>query len=92
MENITVNVFDDVLYLAWEFVYLIFFTRFVCVHGNYKNACAILISIYYSHKNYNCFLLEQNINNNSDLYYFTFTEKMDFKFLFNVIFYYEIYK
>lgn len=32
MENITVNVFDDVLYLAWEFVYLIFFTRFVCVH------------------------------------------------------------
>ena len=21
MENITVNVFDDVLYLAWEFVY-----------------------------------------------------------------------
>ena len=43
MENITVNVFDDVLYLAWEFVYLIFFTRFVCVHGNYKNACAILI-------------------------------------------------
>lgn len=24
MENITVNVFDDVLYLAWEFVYLIF--------------------------------------------------------------------
>lgn len=44
MENITVNVFDDVLYLAWEFVYLIFFTRFVCVHGNYKNACAILIS------------------------------------------------
>ena len=47
MENITVNVFDDVLYLAWEFVYLIFFTRFVCVHGNYKNACAILISIYY---------------------------------------------
>ena len=30
MENITVNVFDDVLYLAWEFVYLIFFTRFVC--------------------------------------------------------------
>ena len=53
MENITVNVFDDVLYLAWEFVYLIFFTRFVCVHGNYKNACAILISIYYSHKNYN---------------------------------------
>ncbi len=22
MENITVNVFDDVLYLAWEFVYL----------------------------------------------------------------------
>ena len=46
MENITVNVFDDVLYLAWEFVYLIFFTRFVCVHGNYKNACAILISIY----------------------------------------------
>ena len=45
MENITVNVFDDVLYLAWEFVYLIFFTRFVCVHGNYKNACAILISI-----------------------------------------------
>ena len=48
MENITVNVFDDVLYLAWEFVYLIFFTRFVCVHGNYKNACAILISIYYS--------------------------------------------
>ena len=28
MENITVNVFDDVLYLAWEFVYLIFFTRF----------------------------------------------------------------
>ena len=38
MENITVNVFDDVLYLAWEFVYLIFFTRFVCVHGNYKNA------------------------------------------------------
>lgn len=26
MENITVNVFDDVLYLAWEFVYLIFFT------------------------------------------------------------------
>lgn len=42
MENITVNVFDDVLYLAWEFVYLIFFTRFVCVHGNYKNACAIL--------------------------------------------------
>lgn len=23
MENITVNVFDDVLYLAWEFVYLI---------------------------------------------------------------------
>ena len=25
MENITVNVFDDVLYLAWEFVYLIFF-------------------------------------------------------------------
>ena len=39
MENITVNVFDDVLYLAWEFVYLIFFTRFVCVHGNYKNAC-----------------------------------------------------
>ena len=35
MENITVNVFDDVLYLAWEFVYLIFFTRFVCVHGNY---------------------------------------------------------
>lgn len=58
MENITVNVFDDVLYLAWEFVYLIFFTRFVCVHGNYKNACAILISIYYSHKNFNCFLLE----------------------------------
>ncbi len=56
MENITVNVFDDVLYLAWEFVYLIFFTRFVCVHGNYKNACAILISIYYSHKNCNCFL------------------------------------
>ena len=55
MENITVNVFDDVLYLAWEFVYLIFFTRFVCVHGNYKNACAILISIYYSHKNYNFF-------------------------------------
>ena len=81
MENITVNVFDDVLYLAWEFVYLIFFTRFVCVHGNYKNACAILISIYYSHKNCNC-----------DLYYFTFTEKMDFKFLFNLIFYYEIYK
>ena len=36
MENITVNVFDDVLYLAWEFVYLIFFTRFVCVHGNYR--------------------------------------------------------
>lgn len=33
-----------------------------------------------------------NINNNSDLYYFTFTEKMDFKFLFNLIFYYEIYK
>ena len=58
MENITVNVFDDVLYLAWEFVYLIFFTRFVCVHGNYNNASAILISIYYSHKNYNCFLLE----------------------------------
>ena len=58
MENITVNVLDYVLYLAWEFVYLIFFTRFVCVHGNYKNACAILISIYYSHKNCNCFLLE----------------------------------
>ncbi len=46
MENITVNVFDDVLYLAWEFVYLIFFTRFVCVHGNYKNACAILEEFY----------------------------------------------
>ena len=29
MENITVNVFDDVLYIAWEFVYQIFFTRFV---------------------------------------------------------------
>ena len=58
MENITVNVLDYVLYLAWEFVYLIFFTRFVCVHGNYKNACAILISIYYSHKNCNCFLRE----------------------------------
>ena len=43
MENITVNVLDYVLYLAWEFVYLIFFTRFVCVHGNYKNACAIYI-------------------------------------------------
>ena len=28
MENITVNVFDDVLYLAWEFVYLIFFFFF----------------------------------------------------------------
>ena len=26
------------------------------------------------------------------LYYFTFTEKIDFKFLFNLIFYYEIYK
>ena len=46
MENITVNVFDDVLYLAWEFVYLIFFTRFVCVHGNYKNACA---TVSYTH-------------------------------------------
>ena len=58
MENITVNVFDYVLYLAWEFVYLIFLTSFVLVQGNYKNACAILIIIYYSHKNYNCFLLE----------------------------------
>ena len=58
MENITVNVFDDVLYLAWEFVYLIFFTRFATLHPPSPNACAILISIYYSHKNYNCFLLE----------------------------------
>ena len=30
MENITVNVLDYVLYLAWEFVYLIFFHSF-CV-------------------------------------------------------------
>ena len=92
MENITVNVLDYVLYLAWEFVYLIFFTRFVCVHGNYKNACAILISIYYSHKNYICFFLYLYINNISVFYFFTFTEKIDFKFLFNLIFYYEIYK
>ena len=42
MENITVNVLDYVLYLAWEFVYLIFFTRFVCVHGNYKNALSLI--------------------------------------------------
>lgn len=92
MENIIVNVFDDVFYLVWEFVYLIFFICFVCVYGNYKNVCVILISIYYFYKNYNCFFLEQNINNNSDLYYFIFMEKMDFKFLFNLIFYYEIYK
>ena len=45
MENITVNVFDDVLYLAWEFVYLIFFTRFVCVHGNY-NECVCYFNKY----------------------------------------------
>lgn len=42
MENITVNVFDDVLYLAWEFVYLIFFTRFVRVsHGKFCQHASI---------------------------------------------------
>lgn len=29
MENITVNVLDYVLYLAWEFVYLIFFLSLI---------------------------------------------------------------